>query len=475
MKDKNEKQKKKRKYSRVGSIVYALKRLWRIDKSFVFFMFALAPFAAFTPLVGQWFSKVLIDRIGAGAEFGELFGIVAAFVLAVTLLTVIQNFLNSQCGGHRYYATGIYQLEKMRESTYNADYEATETQEYKEIFGYASRDLNGGNASMEFVWEDIYAFLKNALGIFTYASLLMVLDPLLLVVVAITSAVSWFTSRWRPAYREKVKHNWEKENRKMDYLAGLSSDFQKAKDIKLYGLEPWINGMLRDYQAYMHKWRKRTTARQMWASCLAGLMAFVQNSAAYAVLIGALLAGEITVGNFVFYFGLVGSIAGFLQGMIGGVAKLAERADKISYYREVMDYPKKLNHGKGCALPTAPVEIELRDVWYKYEGAEDYTLKGVTHTISAGESVALVGINGAGKTTLIKLICGFYTPAKGEILVNGKRIEEYNIDEYYGLISAVFQEIRSIAFTMFEFVASCDPYRPTARADAENAMRRAGI
>lgn len=84
-------------------------------------------------------------------------------------------------------------------------------------------------------------------------------------------------------------------------------------------------------------------------------------------------------------------------------------------------------------------------------------------------------MNGAGKTTLIKLLCGLYTPTRGEILVGGKRISEYNIEEYYSMISAVFQEIRAVAFTVFEFVASADLARPNAREDAVRAMKAAGI
>lgn len=68
-----------------------------------------------------------------------------------------------------------------------------------------------------------------------------------------------------------------------------------------------------------------------------------------------------------------------------------------------------------------------------------------------------------------------YTPTKGEILVNGKHISDYNIEAYYSMISAVFQEIRTAAFTMFEFVASADMERETAREDAIAAMKAAGI
>ena len=222
---------------------------------------------------------------------------------------------------------------------------------------------------------------------------------------------------------------------------------------------------MEDYHAYILMWDKRCSLRGLFASILAGLMTFLQNGIAYVVLIGSLLKGEITVGDFVFYFGIVGSIAGFLQNIMDDVAKLSNRADKIIYYRKFYDYPNTFHHGIGCELPTAPVKIELKDVWYRYDGAEDYTLKGINLIIEAGESLALVGVNGAGKTTLVKLICGLYRPTKGEVLVGGKKIEEYNIQEYYSMISAVFQTIQPIAFSMFEFVASCDLERKTAREE----------
>ena len=255
----------------------------------------------------------------------------------------------------------------------------------------------------------------------------------------------------------------------------MSGNFSLAKDIKLYGLEGWLDRMMRDYQAYILMWNRRCSLREFWAALLAGVMTLVQNGASYFVLIGTLMSGAITVGEFVFYFNLLLGLGGFFQSIIGDVAKLNTRAEKIGYYRSFYDYPNRFNHGKGCELPAEAVSIELRDVWYRYDGAEDDILKGISLCIKEREKLALVGMNGAGKTTLIKLICGMLTPTKGEILVGGRRIQEYNIEEYYSLISAVFQDITPVAFTLFEFVASADLERAGAREAAVAAMKAAGI
>ena len=475
MSSKTKAPKEKPKYSRFGCLVWAIKNLWRLDKSFVFFIFAAVPIAVISPLVSSYFSKYLIDSIGAGKPFADLAWIVIFFITARLTLNVLSNFINARCNSRRYYPTCVYQTEMGYTQGYKTDFENHEKQDYKKISGYAWRDASSGNCALEFIWTDLSGALIHLLGIVTYASLLAFINPIVFVVVIIVSILSYFTTLWQNKYYEKHKHLWEKESRKAGYLGGLSENLQVAKDIKLYGLEEWLNKMMSDYRAHIIMWNKRCRLRGLWASILAGLMTLIQNGVAYVVLIGMLLAGSLSAGDFVFYFGIVGSVAGFLHGVVGDVAKLNKRADKIAYYRDFYDYPNKFNYGKGCELPTGAVTIELRDVWYKYDGAEDYTLKGINLTLQAGESLALVGVNGAGKTTLVKLVCGFYRPTKGEILVNGKLIDEYNIHEYYTMISAVFQEIRPVCFTMFEYVASADINRPTAREDAVTAMKLAGI
>lgn len=472
-KDKSEK--KRRKYSRPGCLVWAVRKLWRLDGWFMFFLFATVPPRLLSPLLDGYFPKELIDRIGAGANFRELATLSLGFMLARVLLSQLKSFIDSRCRARWYYPTSVYQSEMSAWENYETDYENTLKQDYKEISGYAWRDATWGRCALEFFAEDLFHCLFHLTGIVAYASLLTMLNPILLAAVALLSATSYFTARWRTVYYEKNKSKWEKESRKEDYLKGLSQNFSLAKDIKLYGLEGWLDGMMRDYQAYILMWNKRCSLRGLWAGLLSGLMTMVQNGAAYFFLIGTLLGGDITVGEFVFYFNLLVTLGGFFQDIIGDVAKLNTFGEKIGYYRNFFDYPNKFNHGKGCELPRGPVSIELKDVWYRYDGAGKDTLKGINLLIEGGENLALVGMNGAGKTTLIKLICGMLAPARGEILVNGKRIEEINIEEYYSLISAVFQDIHAIAFTLFEFVASADLERPTAREDAASAMRAAGI
>lgn len=84
--------------------------------------------------------------------------------------------------------------------------------------------------------------------------------------------------------------------------------------------------------------------------------------------------------------------------------------------------------------------IEFRHVWFAYE-KEDYILKDVSFTIRPGEKVAFVGATGAGKTSILNLIGRYFDIQKGEILIDGVDIRDYNTDVLRGAIGQVQQDV----------------------------------
>lgn len=462
-------------YNKIGSYAWAFRKLWRLDRMYLIFRFAAVPVAVVLPLVQSLFTRELIDTIGLGAGFGQLASVCAGFVGAIFVLNLLQSFVETRRRSKSYYPALVYQDELSRKAGYETDFENTEKQDFREIYGYAWDDACRGHCALEFIWGDVAAALTHVVGIVTYASLLAAANPVVFLLVTAVSACTYISVRWEPMYYEKHKKEWEKERRKTNYLQNLSNDFERAKDIKLYGLEGWLDKMMRGYQAHILRWKKRCSLRGIWAAVFSGVMDLIEDGVAYIYLIVLLMKGSISVGDFVFCFGIVDSIATFITGVIFDIGTLSAGAEKIGYYRNLFDYPDTFNHGEGCKLPTGAVSIEFRDVWYRYAGAEDYTIKGLNLTVSPGESIALVGRNGAGKTTLVKLICGLYMPTRGEILIDGKRIDQYNIEEYYTMVSAVFQETKPAAFTIQEFVTSVAPNRPDAGKDAETVLQAAGL
>ena len=86
-------------------------------------------------------------------------------------------------------------------------------------------------------------------------------------------------------------------------------------------------------------------------------------------------------------------------------------------------------------------DIRFEDVSFQYAaGADSPALYDVSFAVRTGEMVAIVGPSGAGKSTLIDLLCHFYEPVSGRILIDGCDLRDYDMDSYRKRISLVQQE-----------------------------------
>ena len=85
-------------------------------------------------------------------------------------------------------------------------------------------------------------------------------------------------------------------------------------------------------------------------------------------------------------------------------------------------------------------EIEFRDVWFAYDD-ENWVLKGVSFKLPKGTKAAFVGATGAGKSTIINLITRCYDIQKGEILVDGINVKEWNLQKLRSGVAVVLQDV----------------------------------
>ena len=108
------------------------------------------------------------------------------------------------------------------------------------------------------------------------------------------------------------------------------------------------------------------------------------------------------------------------------------------------------------------VELEFRNVSFKYPNTDRMILKNISLKLREGETLSLVGINGAGKTTFVKLVCRLYEPTEGEILINGIPINNIPYEDYCELLGVVFQDFKIFAFTVAENVALSTVYDKNA-------------
>ena len=118
----------------------------------------------------------------------------------------------------------------------------------------------------------------------------------------------------------------------------------------------------------------------------------------------------------------------------------AERIDEILDTESKVKWPAKT---KG--VPDKVPSVEFKNVEFRYGDAGENVLYNISFTAKAGETTAFIGSTGSGKSTLINLVPRFYEPTKGEILVNGIKVEDYTKDDLMARVGLVPQ--RGILFS----------------------------
>ena len=172
-----------------------------------------------------------------------------------------------------------------------------------------------------------------------------------------------------------------------------------------------------------------------WAWCLNTFL-----SAACMVFCAVLaVKGKISVGDIVLYQTMFVSLSAYVSTLVNVMPSLGAGFDALSSVSEIMSVKDvEMNIGK-LSVHAISGNVEFRNVYYKYPGAEDYIIKNFSLKVKAGECIAVVGSSGSGKSTIMNLIIGFLTPVSGCVLIDGKPLNECNLSEYRHHISVVPQ------------------------------------
>ena len=96
---------------------------------------------------------------------------------------------------------------------------------------------------------------------------------------------------------------------------------------------------------------------------------------------------------------------------------------------EVLDKTNRVRDGHGAKETDEVGTVEFKNVSFKYPGAEEYVVEGVSFKANRGETVAFIGSTGSGKSTLINLIPRFYDTTSGKVFVDGINVKDYKLED----------------------------------------------
>ena len=431
---------------------------------FVFFLVQVI-IGSILPLLGLYLPRLAVDLALENRGVTHVVITLGTFAGVYVILQCLNGLAQ----------TGIYPFQNIMRNLYhremfftamNCDYDIMETTDGKTWYNKAWECINRGDSSVTYsMINGVQRLISGGIAFIFIAGILSMLNPLIVVLLVVLSVLGFVIDGFPRRYDEKHRDANADVNKKIGYVDYTMSDISAAKDMRLYNLPALVSGIKEKLFAQMYNLSTKVKNRYFAAESLTGLLSVIRDAAAYAFCIWNVIQGNITVPDFVLFMSAIAVFSNWLRNIAGEINGLKWANVEANDLRAFFEYTNRMDPVNPADISElgSEISIEFRNVSFQYSKTTPLVLDGINFSINYAEKVALVGVNGAGKTTIVKLLCGFYKATTGEILLNGRNIDEFKRAGLYTLFSAVFQDICILPFTVAENVT----FQPQALHDPE--------
>ena len=414
-------------------------------------------------VISTFFKSILPATVVRGVEehwdINIYILILVGTVLCMWIFSMVEGGLKEYCENYDF-VYRMHYMELYADKKMSLDYDVLEDSQTEELANQAHIAVFQGRGIQDSIMV-FMSFSINVIGILFYGFFLAKINIILIVIVILSEMIVFMLLTYA---RKKEEAKWPEMScaiRKMEYLTSIVGNLDTGKDVRVFGLHKWL---LRKYDKALFDTGKLSLSTQngyFLSSIVEVTLTFIKNCIMYGLLLVHLYEEKMGVSEFVFYVAVIGNYSLYLNGGLRDLNKFGLISQYFNQLRLFLNIQSKWENNKGVGkesvdkLMRTGIEIEFRNVTFAYPGEAKPILKKFSLVIKKGEKLALLGLNGAGKTTIVKLLCGFYQPQVGDIFVNGMNRNVFTREEYYRLISVVFQDYTFLPLSIDENIAGC--------------------
>ena len=231
-------------------------------------------------------------------------------------------------------------------------------------------------------------------------------------------------------------------------LAGATvAGIEMIETIKSSGAENGFFEQWAGYQASVNTQKVRYEKLSQYLGALPSLVSSVTNSAVMMAGVWLTINGEFTAGMILAFQGFLTEFGEPAMTLVSAGQTIQEMRTDMERVEDVMQYPEDAVYGPETQLrddveyDKLSGSVVMRGVTFGYSRLAEPLIEDFDLTLKPGSRVALVGASGCGKSTIAKLIAGLYQPWSGEILFDGKPINEIDRSVFTGSLAVVDQDI----------------------------------
>ena len=454
---------------------YALKLLWKIYPRVIFHI-------AFHTLIdyGEWlfysafFMRYVINALQEGRAFSTLMIFIGICIAVFASKTLYTDYLNGTVFpiANAEVNKKLYQI--LFKKSRNVELECFENAEFYDKYTLAMK--NADTRLVQTV-EKIFGVIFGAAASVCAFIFMFQVDKLSVAFILLPIIGNFWFRRLNSHIDYKRQKDMAVHNRRIDYINRVMYLKEYAKELRLTKVFRLLRHQYRDAITGVAD----VTKKYVWKSVLLHWL-YVEFTFTFIfeglLIYGAfrnLVSHTISLAQLAVITSMMVSTTWILIGFTDSVTECFKNGLFVEYLKTFLEYKEKIPEDYEGADPGREIQsIEFRNVSFAYKDIP--VLENLNMKLEGKKTYALVGHNGAGKSTIIKLLLRLYDPTKGEILLNGRNIKEYNLQKYRALFATAFQDNRMFSMSVADNVVLGENIPPeNKRTVVEDALKLSGV
>lgn len=421
-----------------SNMAFMFRRTWKYAKSKYFLMILDSVKSTVQPFVLLIIPKYILDELASERRVDvtlRYIGYYAAAVVGFNLISLIISRFGSDQSMKIDHRVAMDQHTKWL----HMDYDKFENGRVRDL---EARSVSAAEPR-NFAEDKVLGFISNLIRLGGYTYIIMSLHPIMILFILTVIAANTLIARRSAKLGYEYTTAMTRLSRRFNYIFRTMVDFKVGKDVRINGADSWLKSKYeKESEEYIRDHRAQQR-KLLGINTLSDIIGLIQTVVMYGYCGYLAISGGITVGSFTVFLGALTAFTGTFNEFVKRFPALGLLSKYIDDYREFLRCAehegKELETSDISALPEH-CDIEFVNVSFKYPDTDRYVLKNINIKIKAGERLSIVGYNGAGKSTFIKLLCRFYKPTEGKILLGGVDISTYPLPEYRRRLAVVFQD-----------------------------------